>query len=365
MESKITASTISNKTFIFASIQYYFLCIQLLIQCSCSFAGAFQPPVSHFFSPVSPISWQCSNIQHISDKKCEVIASPIRARACFLRSKKKHGHKSVLKISRQTNSRDTNTNIDKSPLFSEERIFDVGHFVAGRRGSRRRKAVRHFLSAVKSSLSMSSNSSEEGNVSFGSKISRSKSMSVNAMSEKLSLLEEENEILRENIAALKEKNVLLESRQAQQRIIIEQFEGEGRPTFNVNGEEVDTTWWEKDKDHISEDTLEENRDHRDAEVVESEKIIAKSSSDEESDELCDIYDEDACPTEPDVSFKDALRDRAYWLVGLLVLQSMSGFILARNEELLQAHPVIVYFLTMLVGAGGNAGNQASVRGTFS
>merc|ERR1719273_2627986 len=69
----------------------------------------------------------------------------------------------------------------------------------------------------------------------------------------------------------------------------------------------------------------------------------------------------ACPVEPDVTFKDALRDRAYWLVGLLVLQSCSGLILSRNEMLLQKHPVIIYFLTMLVGAGGNAGNQASVR----
>jgi len=49
----------------------------------------------------------------------------------------------------------------------------------------------------------------------------------------------------------------------------------------------------------------------------------------------------------------------------LILQSMSSFILARNEALLQKHLVIVRFLTMLVGAGGNAGNQASVRGTFS
>jgi len=46
---------------------------------------------------------------------------------------------------------------------------------------------------------------------------------------------------------------------------------------------------------------------------------------------------------------------------LLTLQSMSGFILQRNEELLQTHPIIIYFLTMLVGAGGNAGNQAAVR----
>lgn len=60
-------------------------------------------------------------------------------------------------------------------------------------------------------------------------------------------------------------------------------------------------------------------------------------------------------------FKRVVLDRAGWLVGLLVLQSCSSFILERNEELLQEHLVIVNFLTMLVGAGGNAGNQASVR----
>jgi Mg/Co/Ni transporter MgtE len=73
---------------------------------------------------------------------------------------------------------------------------------------------------------------------------------------------------------------------------------------------------------------------------------------------------DQCPLEPAVSFGAALRDRAYWLVGLLLMQSFSGIILSRNEALLVDHPVIVYFLTMLVGAGGNAGNQASVRGMY-
>jgi hypothetical protein len=63
------------------------------------------------------------------------------------------------------------------------------------------------------------------------------------------------------------------------------------------------------------------------------------------------------------SFWEMVQDRAGWLVGLLILQSMSSFILARNERLLQEHVIIVRFLTMLVGAGGNAGNQASVRGT--
>lgn len=57
----------------------------------------------------------------------------------------------------------------------------------------------------------------------------------------------------------------------------------------------------------------------------------------------------------------SVQDRATWLIGLLILQSLSSFIISRNEQLLQQHIVIVQFLTMLVGAGGNAGNQASVN----
>jgi cation transporter-like permease len=53
-------------------------------------------------------------------------------------------------------------------------------------------------------------------------------------------------------------------------------------------------------------------------------------------------------------------DRGLWLVGLLLVQSCSTFILARNEKLIKDHPAVVFFLTMLVGAGGNAGNQAAV-----
>jgi len=70
-----------------------------------------------------------------------------------------------------------------------------------------------------------------------------------------------------------------------------------------------------------------------------------------------IVDDDS-----EMSFCASVKDRASWLVGLLVLQSLSSFIISRNEDLLQEHLVIVQFLTMLVGAGGNAGNQASVRG---
>lgn len=63
---------------------------------------------------------------------------------------------------------------------------------------------------------------------------------------------------------------------------------------------------------------------------------------------------------PQASFAVRLRKRAGVLVALLVFQSCSSFILASFEALLKKHSVVVFFLTMLVGAGGNAGNQAAV-----
>ena len=49
------------------------------------------------------------------------------------------------------------------------------------------------------------------------------------------------------------------------------------------------------------------------------------------------------------------------LLGLLVLQSSSSFILDRYEALIREHLFITLFLTMLVGAGGNAGNQSAIK----
>jgi Mg/Co/Ni transporter MgtE len=90
-------------------------------------------------------------------------------------------------------------------------------------------------------------------------------------------------------------------------------------------------------------------------VAEGEEFVGGESlwcDDDDGDEVCVI---------DNTSFDDNIRERGRWLVGLLVLQSCSSFILSANEALLQKHPSIIYFLTMLVGAGGNAGNQASVR----
>ena len=56
-----------------------------------------------------------------------------------------------------------------------------------------------------------------------------------------------------------------------------------------------------------------------------------------------------------------LRERMSVLTGLMVIQSASGIILGQFEELIQKHVVVTLFLTMLVGAGGNAGNQSTVN----
>lgn len=53
--------------------------------------------------------------------------------------------------------------------------------------------------------------------------------------------------------------------------------------------------------------------------------------------------------------------RGRWLLGLLVLQSTSSFVLEQYQDLLKEHLVVTVFLTMLVGAGGNAGNQSAIK----
>jgi hypothetical protein len=106
------------------------------------------------------------------------------------------------------------------------------------------------------------------------------------------------------------------------------------------------------------DSLEDNYDDDD------ENENDDDDNDEEEGLLTTATNNNNNNNTDEEDFAKNVWDRAGWLVGLLVLQSMSSFILARNEVLLQEHTIIIRFLTMLVGAGGNAGNQASVRGTL-
>ena len=45
----------------------------------------------------------------------------------------------------------------------------------------------------------------------------------------------------------------------------------------------------------------------------------------------------------------------------MLLQSSSSWILTQYNGLIEEHMIVISFLTMLVGAGGNAGNQSAVR----
>lgn len=219
-----------------------------------------------------------------------------------------------------------------------QRLATQGELLTGRKDGKRRRVVRSvasFWSRLNSNVDDSNNRGSSD---------RASTSDIESLNNKLQYLEDENKSLLHKISDLELEKEKLRISYAQQRIILENFEGDGSAIIGENGEVLDSTWWE-------DDLLKATNEAR----IGSESVMSPS------DEECLIYDDDACPIEPDVSFQDALRDRAYWLVGLLALQSMSGFILARNEELLQTHPFIVYFLTMLVGAGGNAGNQASVR----
>lgn len=85
-----------------------------------------------------------------------------------------------------------------------------------------------------------------------------------------------------------------------------------------------------------------------------ERIKNLESTIANTEGLCEVLDDGG-------GWTSSLGTRASWLLGLLVCQSASSFILADNEALLVSHPTVIFFMTMLVGAGGNAGNQAAVR----
>jgi len=180
---------------------------------------------------------------------------------------------------------------------------------------------------------------EDPSISMENSTTAAKNLFTENMSLRDSIrqLEEENERLKKFAEQQHEREleaVAVAANNSDKRIILERFEGE----------------------HLF-DSYKENQVTMSS--VSSRSIAADEM--EEEDLWCDVLDGDQCPVEPTVSFGEALRDRAYWLVGLLFMQSLSGIILSRNELLLANHPVIIYYLTMMVGAGGNAGNQASVR----
>lgn len=74
-------------------------------------------------------------------------------------------------------------------------------------------------------------------------------------------------------------------------------------------------------------------------------------------EVCELVD--LPPADPPILVEAWARGR--WLLGLLAVQSTSSFVLEAYADLLRDHLVVSIFLTMLVGAGGNAGNQSAIH----
>ena len=59
----------------------------------------------------------------------------------------------------------------------------------------------------------------------------------------------------------------------------------------------------------------------------------------------------------DVSVTEQVCRRFPWLVSLMLVQSISGFVVERFDKLIQRHVILAAFLTMLVGGGGNSSGQ--------
>jgi magnesium transporter len=79
----------------------------------------------------------------------------------------------------------------------------------------------------------------------------------------------------------------------------------------------------------------------------------------------DAYKMSGLAANPKQDFWIMVWQRSSWLVPLLVFQSVSGIILEQYQGLLEQNTILVFFITMLIGTGGNAGNQSSslvVRG---
>lgn len=163
-------------------------------------------------------------------------------------------------------------------------------------------------------------------------------------------LELENQLLRQTIRQLELENDRLSS---QQRVVLENFEGEGRLARKQQLGDIFNGYYPANGELVEEDMMNFGITLTGDELT-GDVATTAGMTDEEAALWCDALEtgDDSCPLEPTISFGAALRDRAYWLVGLLVMQSCSGLILSRNEALLANHPIIIYFLTMLVGAGG-------------
>ena len=168
-----------------------------------------------------------------------------------------------------------------------------------------------------------------------------KPSSKKEMMKEIDELRKENEKLRKTLHRLELENDRLLFKDS--TIVLETFEGEGKlRVLQRQQQEIEglIRQHRRQIDGIEQLPIKRKED----EIVSlngdlSYDIPHTSTTLDKETLWCDELEEGVCPVEPTISFGEALRDRAYWLVGLLFLQSASGIILAHNEELLAGHPV--------------------------
>jgi len=90
------------------------------------------------------------------------------------------------------------------------------------------------------------------------------------------------------------------------------------------------------------------------------------------DDLVDIVEEEATedihkmagmlPTEDsylDNSFKEVFKNRVFWLIVLLIMQTITGMVLKGFSNVLDQVVALSFYIPLLIGTGGNAGTQSS------
>ena len=127
-----------------------------------------------------------------------------------------------------------------------------------------------------------------------------------ASSSSTSSLETENSSLRDMIKQLEEENENLKKIQHQQQEIQEKQSTAKRNNNNSNNNNKKIILETFEGEHMF-DSLPNNN---------TNNMMMDMDGDNDDDELwCDSLDGDTCPLEPTLSFGEALRDRAVWLVG--------------------------------------------------
>jgi len=95
-----------------------------------------------------------------------------------------------------------------------------------------------------------------------------------------------------------------------------------------------------------------------ADLLEAPRHLPLGCLLDQEKEECELY---SLTPEPykEKSVENELSGRLPWLVGLLIFLTVSSAILEYYDGLLQKHLIIAFYLTALVGCGGNAGSQAA------